>query len=148
MHFVDGDGSVQRFGAFAAGHPIAVIPLVGEIGDDGGEAHTGASLHAGSLHRERIRVRLVDRVHPPLDAVLVLVPHTRPLCKAFPDAGRSAFQNASVWIPVIELTEYCHTLGPGCPYREPRTVFGGMGAQPFVTVEERAILPALLVLCA
>ena len=115
MNLVDGNGRIERVGAVAALHPLAVAPVVVE------------APHARSGPRRRLAIEcegiaLVDfvAVVARCDAILVAVAVACPGDESFPDPRvvLARAQRIRVRTPLVEIARHRHRAGIRRPHAE------------------------------
>src|SRR5262245_16117038 len=116
MNFVNADRVAQPVAAVAIGHPVAVAPLVGQVGDNRGGFR-------GHFAEERERVGLVDSIAvvPRIDVVLVRYPRPDTRNESDPDARSSLrVEWRRRLVPAVEVTEHVNAFSARRPDGELR----------------------------
>src|SRR5690606_8969271 len=129
-------------GALPVRHPVADAPVVGEVGDEGGEAGDGAAAGGGRLHVEGVGVRLVPGAAAALDPVLVAGAGADAGHVPAPQPALVPLQRVCPGVPPVEGADDGDAVGVGGPDGEAGALGVGVGAEEGVAVGEAALLPA------
>ena len=126
VHLVDGHGLVGRLACTALGHPVGVLPVVGQVPKArGGERRVFGAQGEG-----------VGLVEPGavggFDAVFVALTQAGAGHEASPAATAVALglQYMRAALPAIEVAHHRHAAGVRGPHRELRPRLAGLCAQP------------------
>ena len=126
VHFVDGHGLVGRLACTALGHPVGVLPVVGQV-----PKARGGERRVFGAQGEGVGLVEPDAVGG-FDAVFVALTQAGTGHEASPAATAVALrlQCMRTTLPAIEVAHHRHAAGVRGPHRELRPRLAGLCAQP------------------
>jgi hypothetical protein len=120
-------------------HPVAVVPLVIEVPDDGrgrGRLLVHEAERVGLVHAEAVVARL--------DVVLVAGAPADAGHEGFPDAGCADGMQRCVRLPVVEVADDADAFGVGRPDGEVGAVNARRGARVRAELQVQPVVRALV----
>ena len=141
VDLVDRDGLSERAGPLPPLHPVAVAPVVAQVGHDARQPGAPAPARRWRLHREGVRVRLVKGAALREDPVLVPCAGLGAVHEPAPQAAPAPLERVRVRVPVVEVAHDRDAVGVRGPDGEPGAPAFGVGAEVPVAVGKLAVVP-------
>ena len=143
VDFVDRDRFLKQPRPLARCHPVGVLPFIIQVFDDRGKAGHRAAVLDGRLEVEGVGIGFIGLEEAAPEAVFIRLAGPYAAHVDLPEAGFGAFHRAGFGIPVVEVADHRDGLGMGRPDGEPGALPVRVGAELFVALKMRALVPEI-----